>query len=277
MRLVDTHCHIHELVEELTPVHQKWFSDGNERTPELVMDAAHAAGVTKMICIGTSLADSELAVRFANEHENIWTTIGIHPHEASTHLEVTTKTQFKDLLQQSDKRVKIVGIGECGLDYFYDHSPPEAQVEILRFQLELAQEFSLPLSFHVREAFDDFWPIFDEFHAQKPLRGVLHSFTDSQQNMEQAVGRGLYIGVNGIATFAKSEEQRTMYHAIPSESLVLETDAPFLTPAPFRGKICEPKHAANTLMFLAELRGQSPEDLAKDTTKNACALFGLEV
>lgn len=277
MRLIDTHCHIHELTENLTPVHEKWFSDGVTRTAEQVIADARTAGVTTMVCIGTSLEDSRLAMQFTQQHPSVVTTIGIHPHEAKTHNTNEVKTAFTSLLEDGPIDFRhIVGIGECGLDFFYEHSPRDDQIDMLRFQLELAQKHDLSLSFHVREAYDVFWPIFDEYHARHSLQGVLHSFTDSVDNMQKAVERGLYIGVNGIATFAKSEDQRTMYRTIPSEKLVLETDAPFLTPVPFRGKICEPKHLAQTLAFLAELRGQDPEVLARSTTENAQQLFGLE-
>jgi TatD DNase family protein len=126
--------------------------------------------------------------------------------------------------------------------------------------------------FHVREAFDDFWPVFDQY---KGIRGVLHSFTDSVANLEKAVARGLYIGVNGIATFAKDDKKTVMYRTIPQRSLLLETDAPFLTPIPFRGTINEPKHIRVVAEFLAKLRGEDLETLAGATTSNAKTLFNV--
>jgi TatD DNase family protein len=165
-----------------------------------------------------------------------------------------------------------VAIGECGLDYFYTHSPREAQIDLLKFQIELALEHDLPLSFHVREAFDDFWPIFESYRGAD-LRGVLHSYTDNLANLEKAVKHGLYFGVNGIATFVKDEQSRVTYRTIPQHLLLLETDAPFLTPVPFRGKVCESKHARVTAEFLAGLREQPLEDIAATTTANARALF----
>ncbi len=272
MELFDTHCHTHELVRKLTPVYDKWREDGVERTPEGVIAAAEAAGVTRMLCVGTSLADSELAVGFVAKREGLWASIGIHPHEAATHLSETAKSQFASLLEvKSLTESKIVAIGECGLDYFYDHSPKAAQTEVLKFQLDLAVKHDLPVSFHVREAFDDFWPIFDSYGGK--LRGVLHSFTDNQANLDKAVERGLYIGVNGIATFARDEQKRVIYRTIPQQLLLLETDAPFLTPVPFRGKVCESKHVRVTAEFLAGLRGENLDGLAAYTTQNAQKLF----
>jgi len=273
LELFDTHCHIHEMVKRITPVYDKWYSDGAKRTPDGVIAAALEAGVSRMLCIGTSLADSEQAVEFVGGRDGLWTSIGVHPHEAALHLEQSKKDQFAALLNDAKKH-KIVAIGECGLDYFYEHSPKEAQVEMLKFQIELALEHGLPLSFHVREAFADFWPIFDSYRGAT-IRGVLHSFTDSSANLDQAMKRGLYIGVNGIATFAKVPEQQAMYRAIPPERLMLETDAPFLTPIPFRGKVCESKHVRVTAEFLAGLRQEKLEDLVSATTANARALFNV--
>jgi TatD DNase family protein len=272
LELFDTHCHIHEMVRRTTSVYDKWHSDDVERTPEDVIAAAHQEGVNRMLCIGTTLTDSELAVEFVAERDGLWASIGIHPHEAAKHLTSAAKKQFAGLLKDGPGKSKIVAIGECGLDYFYDHSPREAQIDLLKFQIELALEHDLPLSFHVREAFDDFWPILESYHGAK-IRGVLHSYTDNAANLEKAVQHGLYFGVNGIVTFVKSEAQRVIYRTIPQRLLLLETDAPFLTPVPFRGRVCEPKHVRVTAQFLADLREENLEDLAAATTANARALL----
>lgn len=267
--LVDSHCHLHEIETRITGVHDRWFADSAERTADMVLAAAQAAGVTRMIVIGTTLADSELAVRFAQAHENVWASIGIHPHEAKYHQDAATKDRFARLASER----KVVAVGECGLDYHYNLSPQDAQADLLRFQIELALAHDLPLSFHVRDAFDDFWQIVERYEG---VRGVLHSFTDTLANMQRGVARGLYVGVNGIATFTKSDEQLVIFRTIPQHRILLETDAPYLTPAPFRGKVCEPKHVAVTAEFLAQLRGESPAELAAATTANAQALFKLE-
>ena len=167
---------------------------------------------------------------------------------------------------------KIVAVGECGLDYFYGHSSKEDQEKVLRYQIELALEYNLPLIFHVRDAFDDFWPIFDSYQG---LRGVLHSFTDTQVNLDKALERELYIGVNGIMTFTKNDWQLEVSRAIPVKNLLLETDAPFLTPAPIRGRVNEPANVMLTARFMSELRHVSVEELANQTTANARQLFSL--
>lgn len=287
LELFDTHCHVHELEVALTPVHDKWYSDGKERSANSVLQAAHEAGVTRLIVIGTTLEDSELAVQFAQKHENVWAAIGLHPHEAKNYITKqkatsrgpSSRRSGDAILAEVDKRFrlllrqpKVVAVGECGLDYYYEHSPKEDQEAVLRFQIELALAHDLPLSFHVREAFDDFWRIFDNY---KGVRGVLHSFTDSQTHMERAVQLGLYIGVNGIATFTKNEAQLVTYRTIPQHRLLLETDAPFLTPNPFRGTMCEPKHLVHTAEFLAALRGENLETVAQYSTTNGTKLFQL--
>lgn len=250
--LVDTHCHIHEANYALD------IGD--------VMQRAHHQGVAKMICVGTSEESSREAVAFAAQHDHVSAALGVHPHD--------TKDGYDGLAEiLANDPTNVVAIGEIGLDYFYTHSPREVQIEALKQQIELALAHDLPIIFHVREAFDDFWPIFDSYEGK--IRGVLHSFTDSQANMEAAIARGLYIGVNGISTFTKDEAQKEMFASIPLNKLILETDAPFLTPIPFRGKVNEPAFVRQVAEHHAKIRGLSLDELATSTTANAHALFAL--
>lgn len=269
MELVDTHCHIQSVGqargERIT--RELWAKTKGLTADKVVADAA-AVGVTRLVCVGCDLDDSRLAVDFVQERVNCWASVGIHPHEAQHYQGGRKIPQFAALAT----RPKVVAIGECGLDYYYKHSPKTDQLKILEFQIELALAADLPLIFHVREAFDDFWPVFDAYSG---LRGVLHSYTDSAANLAKAMGRGLYVGVNGIATFTKNRDQLDVYRSIPSDKLVLETDAPFLAPHPHRGHTNEPKHVVEVVDFLARLRGQQPEDLAAATTSNARKLFGI--
>lgn len=273
MDFVDTHCHIHEAQYKLqgdNGVRSKWLESGKPDPDDMLAEAA-SLGVKRTICVGTTANDSELAVSFVQSRKNTWASIGIHPHEAKGHVhDINKLQQFRNLLKL--KNNKVVAIGECGLDYFYKHSPKNDQIKLLEFQLQLAQENKLPVIFHVRSAFDDFWPILDNF---KDLRGVLHSYTDTKANLDKALNRGLYIGLNGIMTFTKDADQLDMAKTVPLKSLVLETDAPFLTPTPERGKICQPKHLVLTAEFLGKLRGESLENLARQTTANATQLFGI--
>ena len=250
MRLVDSHCHIHDT---------EYYQENREEVYKRAVDAGVA-----MICVGTSLQDSQDAVNFANTHDDTWAVVGIHPHEASGGVD-----GVEDLLKHSNK--KLVGIGEVGLDYFYTNSPKPDQIIVLEQHLQWAVDYNLPISFHVREAFDDFWPIFDNFHG---LNGVLHSFTDSVENLEKALSRGLSIGVNGIATFAKNRTD--VYKAIPLEKMCLETDAPFLTPAPHRGKVNEPALLTHVAGYVANLQSINLSELSQATTRCANEIFSLK-
>lgn len=190
--------------------------------------------------------------------------MGVHPHEA--------KSNDIAELARLVAEPKVVAIGECGLDYYYNHSPKDVQAKALRQQIEMALTHNKPLIFHVRDAFDDFWPIFNGY---KGIRGVLHSFTDSRLNLEKALANNLYIGVNGISTFTKVDDQITMFKQVPKEKLLLETDAPFLTPVPYRGTINEPAYVMCIAKHLADLYQQSLEDIATASTHNANDLFTL--
>ena len=255
IELVDTHCHIH-------------FPD-YELDPEEVIEAAAADGVTLLIAVGCTLRDSELGVEMAQRHDNVWASIGIHPHEAKDYVNDSLKLQrIRNLATEQ----KVVAVGEIGLDYYYEHSPKEEQKQLFRFQLDIAAEHNLPVIFHVRDAFDDFFEILDDF---KDIRGVVHSFSSNRGDLERILERGLHVGLNGIMTFTKNQEQLEAAKAVPLEKLVLETDAPFLTPVPFRGKICQPKHVRVTAEFLSDLRDESLEELAFATTRNAKTLFNL--
>ena len=247
--LIDTHCHIHEADYPLDV--------------DVTITAAHDANVQKMICVGTSIDSSQRAVDFAAAHSGTYASIGVHPHD--------TKDGYEAIESLATSK-HVVAVGEIGLDYYYNHSPRDVQIKALRWQIELALRHDLPIIFHVREAFDDFWPIFDSFSG---IRGELHSFTDTEDNLHKALERGLKIGVNGISTFTKDPTQQALYARIPLDALLLETDAPFLTPAPFRGKVNQPAYVEQIALHHATIRGITARDIADATTANACALFAL--
>jgi len=248
--LIDTHCHIHESDYSL-PINE-------------VIDRAAEADVLKYICVGTSEMSSADAISFADDHAATFAAVGVHPHE--------TKDGYDQIAELASASDKVVAIGEIGLDYFYTHSPREIQMQALKDQIQVALDHNLPIIFHVREAFDDFWPIFD---AMPGIRGVLHSFTDSKDNLEKALARGLYIGVNGISTFTKDEVQKAVFDSIPLDSLLFETDAPFLTPDPLRGKVNEPAYVRNIAHYHAIRRGLTLDAIAAATSANAHTLFAI--
>lgn len=254
--MIDTHCHIH--------------SAGFELDAATVLAAARQAGVDKLICVGTDAEDSRRAVEFASYHANCWASIGLHPHDAKQGSKPLK--QLRKLLDDKTMRTKIVAIGECGLDYYYDHSPRPRQAEAFRAQLELAAEFNLPLIFHVRQAFSDWWKVMADY---PDVRGVIHSYSAGVAELVPLIERGFYIGINGIMTFTKNDFQLAAAKAIPLEKLVLETDAPFLTPAPIRGKVNEPRYVTYVADFLAKLRQEDLSVLTKATSANATKLFNL--
>jgi len=271
LELTDTHCHIHEAVSHFTgktETRERWQKDKKVGSSDELIADAKKDGVTRLVCVGTTLEDSKLAVEFVQSRDGCWASIGIHPHEASVHLDKASHAAFSAL---ADKP-KVVAVGECGLDYFYTHSPKEDQVKLLELQMELALQHDLPMIFHVREAFEDFWPVFD---AHPGITGVIHSFSATSKELDQILKRGLYVGLNGIMTFTKDASQLAAAKAVPLDHLVVETDAPFLTPVPFRGTICEPKHVRVTAQFLANLRGEDLDSFAIATTRNAQQLFGI--
>lgn len=250
--LIDTHCHIHD-------------SEFYQKNREEAYRASRDAGVT-MICVGTNVQSSREALDFCASHEACYPIVGVHPHD-SHGADIEAIRQMV-----ADNRQQIVGIGEIGLDYFYTHSSPETQQAALRAQLQIAVDYDLPVSFHVREAFDDFWPIFDEFTG---VRGVLHSFTDTQANLDKAINRGLFIGINGISTFTKQTAQQQLFRNISLTNIMLETDAPFLTPVPFRGKVNLPAYVALIAKHQAELKLVPVDEVIRTTTTNAERIFGI--
>jgi TatD DNase family protein len=272
IQLTDTHCHIHEALAGyiLSTETRKKYEKAGSPSPDDFIKEAKKAGVTKLICVGTTIEDSRLAVDFVQSRDHTWASIGIHPHEAQAYVgDSKALEQFAALAHSP----KVVAVGECGLDFYYSHSPKEEQEAILRFQLELALQHDLPVIFHVRSAFKEFWPIFDSY---KGLRGVVHSFSSDVHDLEEIVQRDLYVGLNGITTFMKDEAQLSAIKQVPIDRLLLETDAPFLTPVPYRGRMCEPKHVRVTAEFLANLRAETLETLASKTNANVQKLFRLE-
>lgn len=239
--LIDTHCHLHD---------REFFS---EEQAEEMIKRAHENGVMKIICIGTSHEDSLAARDFASQHDDVYWTYGIHPENAGR---VLAKQDFSD--------ARPIAIGEVGLDYHYEGYNREAQIKLFEQMLQLASDNDLPLSFHVREAFDDFLPVVANFPK---VRGVVHSFSDNKKNLKRILNETeFYIGVNGMATYSTLPTP-------PLERILLETDAPFLTPVPFRGIINECAYIRNIAEWLAAKLGDSFENIEKETTKNASKLF----
>ena len=262
---IDTHCHIHD----------SEFSAKSDLSADEILARAREAGVDTLICVGTSVKSSREALEFTASRDECYFSVALHPHEAENYTAEELSVQMDELQKITDSKPrKLVAIGECGLDYFY-HSEPEvlyAQELLFRRHLEIAEKANLPMIFHIRDAFDDFFRIVDDY---KGIRGVVHSFSATDAELKGVISRGLYVGLNGIMTFTSDKKQLTAAKSVPIEKLVLETDAPFLTPKPFRGTMCEPKHVSVTAEFLSNLRGESLEYIAKTTSDSARTLFEI--
>jgi TatD DNase family protein len=254
--LIDTHSHIH-------------FDEFRDDIDAVLYRAA-SAGVEKILCVGVSDTDSAQAIAVAKAYGNLWATVGLHPHDADRGYEALEE------VARLARLPKVVAIGECGLDNFRSQTSPADQERVLRFQIELARELDLPMIFHIRDAFPDFFRIVDDYAAQgTPPRGLVHCFTAGVPELESSLERGFSIALNGIMTFTKDESQLAAARRVPLGRLILETDCPFLTPVPHRGKRNEPARIADTARFLAGLRGESLEDLEHATSTNAERLFRI--
>jgi len=252
--LVDSHCHL----------------DFPEFAPELdqVVERARGAGLAGMVTICTRLTEFDRVRSVAERFAGVWCSVGIHPHEAAKEPDASVE-QIVDLTRHP----KVVGIGETGLDYYYDRSPRERQREIFRRHIEAARRTGLPLIVHSREAEADTVALLEEGAAKGGLTGVIHCFTSSSFLAERALAIGFCISFSGIVTFRNAETLRAVAREVPADRLLVETDAPFLAPVPHRGKRNEPAFVAHTAAFLAELRGESRERLEEETTRNFRRLF----
>jgi TatD DNase family protein len=270
--LADTHCHIQSILDKSAGNTAKKWHDAGINSPDEVIHEAAEAGVNRLICVGTDVEDSANAAAFTQNRENCWAAIGVHPHEAKKTIQAGDwQDKFSKLLSSKDS--KIVAIGEIGLDFYYQHSPKKDQIDLFEQLLQLASDSHLPAIFHVRDAYEDFWPVFDNFPG---ARGVLHSFSSGTADLEHALKRDLFVGLNGIMTFTRDQSQLEAAKRAPADKILLETDSPYLTPSPYRGKVCQPKHIKTICEFLCDLRGGSFDEFAQKTTQNAKNLFNID-
>jgi TatD DNase family protein len=252
--LIDSHCHLDYFTPEELP---------------LVLRRAHEAGVGEMVTIGITLTQSELLPAMTEAHPNLWCTVGIHPHHAAE-----APIPAPERLAAMTGHPKVIGIGESGLDYFYDRAPRDVQAENFRANIRAAQLANVPLAIHARDADDDIATILrEETDRGGAFPFLLHCFSSSRALAEAALALGGYISFSGILTFPRSTELREIARDVPSQRLLVETDAPYLAPVPYRGKRNEPGYVAHTAKVLAGLRELSPEALADLTTANFRRLF----
>lgn len=244
----DTHCHI--LDEKMAT------------SPSDSLDSARRAGVSRFVVIGTDRETSQAAIALANEHNDVWATVGLHPHDA-----VLGTDSIADLASSP----RVVAIGECGLDYYYEHSPRERQLEEFAAQIALAKKHDLTLVIHTRDAWDDTFEVLDAEGI--PERTVLHCFSGGAHEARQCLDRGAFLSFSGIVTFKNAADVREAAMLCPFDRLLIETDSPFLAPVPHRGRANEPAHVAVVGTAIADMRKVSPAELAETSTRAALLAF----
>lgn len=254
MKLIDSHCHLN-------------YPGLIERQAE-VLGAARARGVGGFLNISTRQAEWPEIIGTAEREPDVWASIGVHPHEADAHPDLGAAS----LIAASD-HPRVIAIGECGLDYFYDKSDRAAQRERFQAHIEASRATDLPLVVHTRDAEDDTRQMLSKAVDEGGVRGVLHCFTGTADLARAALDLGFYVSLSGIVTFKNAKDLQSVAAKIPRDRLLVETDAPFLAPVPNRGKTCEPAFVADTASFVAALRNETVEQLASATTDNFFALF----
>lgn len=250
--LIDSHCHLD-------------YFEGADR--DAVLDRAREAGVGELVTIGTTLAQSAAMRAYAEETPGVWCTVGVHPHNAGQ------GATAAEIIALADSP-KVVGIGESGLDYHYETAPRDTQAASFREHIRACQATGLPLVIHARTADNDIASILrEEWERGGAFPLLLHCFSSGRELAETAVAMGGYVSFSGILTFPKSQEIRDIARDLPADRLLVETDAPYLAPVPFRGKQCQPTMVAATASVLAQVRGMEPAALADLTTANFRCLF----
>jgi TatD DNase family protein len=258
MDLIDSHAHIDF----------PQFADDREA----MLERAREAGVGTLLAIGTGPGPEKLdaAIPFAEQHDWIYTSVGIHPHEAK---EVTP--QHLDELARLAQHPKVIAWGEIGLDYFYDHSPRDVQATVFRSQMELAREAKLPIIIHCRDAWDDCLALIERHWRPTGLAGILHCFTGTLDHAKRGLELGFLISFAGNSTYPKTQNIRDVAKEIPLDRMLIETDSPFLAPQPYRGKRNEPAYVAEVAKTLATVRNLAPEEIAAATAANFRRLFRI--
>lgn len=252
--IVDSHCHLD-------------FPDFAGETDALIARAA-AADVRLMVTIGTRVRDFAKVRAIAEAHPEVYCTVGTHPHEAEKEADVAVEELVKLATHP-----KVVGIGEAGLDYFYDSSPRDVQADVFRRHIAAARMTGLPLCIHSRDADADMATILEEESAKGAFPILLHCFSSGRELMERAAAIGAFFSFSGILTFKRSDDLRAIARDVPEDRLLVETDAPYLAPLPWRGKRNEPAYVAHTTKVLAEVKGITPGEMAAVTTANFARLF----
>jgi TatD DNase family protein len=254
VKLIDSHCHLNY--------------EGLVDRQDQVLDSARERGVGGFLNISTRQREWNDVISVAERHSDVWASVGVHPHEADAHPDLGSSA-----LVEGTRHPRVIAIGECGLDYYYDKSDRDAQRERFRAHIDAARETGLPLIVHTRDAEEDTAEILTEAVRAGGVTGVLHCFTGSAELARKGLDLGFYVSLSGIVTFKNARDLQDTAKWLPSDQMLVETDAPFLAPVPHRGQKCEPAFVADTAAFVADLRGEDTEALAAITTANFFKLF----
>jgi TatD DNase family protein len=254
VRLIDSHCHLN-------------YEGLVERQDE-VLENARQRGVQGFLNISTRQKEWNDVIGVAERHADVWASVGVHPHEADAHPDLGAKA-----LAEATSHSRVIAIGECGLDYYYDKSDRQAQRERFQAHIEAARQTELPLVVHTREAEADTTEILETAVREGGVAGVLHCFTGSAELARKGLDLGFYVSLSGIVTFKNATALQEIAKWLPSNRMLVETDSPFLAPVPHRGQKCEPAFVADTAAFVAKLRGEATDTLAEATTENFFRLF----
>ena len=252
------------IIDSHVNLHAPQFDEDRDE----VIARAREAGVRLMVEISDKLSTFEATHALAMAHDDIWCTVGAHPHEAKDHVELTA-----DELVALAQRPRVIGIGECGLDFHYDLSPRDEQAAVFRQHIDAARRTGLPLVVHTREADDVMAAILREEYARGPFKLLMHCYTSGLELAETAAELGAWFSVSGIATFKAAEDVREVIRRMPEDRIIVETDCPYLAPIPHRGRRNEPAYVGLVLQKLAEVRGWTPQEAEQRTTDAFFALF----
>ena len=254
--IIDSHCHL-----TYEPM-----SSALEQT----IERAHRDGVKYMLTISTEDKSFSKILKIVKDHESVYGTYGIHPHEAKSHVNI----KCVDIIKKVDQNKKIIGIGETGLDFYYNHSEKKDQIYSFEEHISAAQEKNLPLIVHTRSAEKETLQILEKHSKKKETKILIHCFTGSREFAFKLLDLGAYISASGVVTFKKSQDLANTFRDIPNEKILVETDAPYLAPVPLRGKPNEPSYIIHTVKFLSKIKNLSFDEFSKVTTNNFFNLFG---
>tara|TARA_B110000467_G_C18291133_1_gene464874 strand:- start:321 stop:1097 length:777 start_codon:yes stop_codon:yes gene_type:complete len=254
--IIDSHCHL-----DYEPLSSNL---------KVVVERAVKNNVKYLLSISTTDESFDKILKIVEGYKNIYGTYGIHPHETKNYKSLTSA----QIIQKVNLNNKIIGIGETGLDYYYDHSDRLVQKKIFLEHIKAAQTLNLPLIVHTRSAEDDTYEILKSEKKNKNIKILIHCFTGSKDFAHKLIDIGCYISASGVVTFKRSEELAETFHSLPNDRILVETDSPYLSPEPLRGKPNEPSHIVHTVNFLAKLKGLNSESFAQTTSSNFFNLFG---